>query len=666
MVPMLWRGNPTNETFRFGWIEFATHQVKKKSVYSENSLYSQYIGKKPMDKSNQKSPKIQENPPYNNVESSLQRLSPETQDKLQVLTVFHEGAQLGIWAGLLGVELETVKPLATALIEVGLGEFKGYGHLRLNPELLAYLRHKVNPSHQEALQAKWATAMTQLVSLLYEQQFQDAQLSSQLTQLELPNLLALLDWVQKNLTPKQVINLASSLEQLLTPINQPQALAQVISVREQAEQALKEWSGAQFEAERLKIEHLLDQDELQPAYTATQKLLQRCLAAGETAYPDAAYDTADAHFLLGRTLKRSGATETALQSLSEARQGFLRLAETGNQRAEQMASIVLTESGRCLIDMGQLEAAATAYQEAIQYAKKLGDNRQIAVNIFQFGTVCLLQQKYTSALEIYSNAKKIFEALGELNSVATVWHQIGILHRKTKQFEQAEQAYRQALAIHLQQQDKKAECDTLIELGNLYDEMERLEEAMSFYQQATKIHVELQEFIQEGHNRNNLANILIKLHRYDEARLELQRAIECKKPYGSIALPWTTWALLYELEQASHHPQAATAARQQAIHSFLEYRQAGGENLSGAGKLCAFMTQAMREGNIAEIEQTLHEHADWQIVPKLKAILRGERNPTLVDDPNLPYDLVVELKLLLETLPKQQGMIGKIKQWLGN
>ena len=77
---------------------------------------------------------------------------------------------------------------------------------------------------------------------------------------------------------------------------------------------------------------------------------------------------------------------------------------------------------------------------------------------------------------------------------------------------------------------------------------------------------------------HGLAGALIRLGRLDQARPELLRAIECKKPYGHAALPWTTWEILHNLEQATGHLREARAARQQAMDSFLAYRRAGGEN----------------------------------------------------------------------------------------
>ena len=46
----------------------------------------------------------------------------------------------------------------------------------------------------------------------------------------------------------------------------------------------------------------------------------------------------------------------------------------------------------------------------------------------------------------------------------------------------------------------------------------------------------------------------------------------------------------------------------------------------------------------------MFHHRPKLLISKLQAILRGERNPALADDPNLDYDDAVELQLLLENL----------------
>ena len=102
-----------------------------------------------------------------------------------------------------------------------------------------------------------------------------------------------------------------------------------------------------------------------------------------------------------------------------------------------------------------------------------------------------------------------------------------------------------------------------------------------------------------------MADTLIKLQRYDEARRELLRAIECKKPYGHAAEPWKTWAILYNLEQATGNTQAAAQARQQAIESYLAYRRAGGQSMTPGAQFCAMAAQAIEQGETTELEQEL-------------------------------------------------------------
>ena len=167
---------------------------------------------------------------------------------------------------------------------------------------------------------------------------------------------------------------------------------------------------------------------------------------------------------------------------------------------------------------------------------------------------------------------------------------------------------------------------------------------MSFYRQAADIYTQLNDKRYEGIARSNIANTLIKLKRYREARPELQRAIECKQAFGHAAEPWTTWTILYDLEQADGNPQAAQQARQQALQSYLAYRRDGGENHSGAGRLCLAVSQAMQQGETGEMEQLiaeLLERDDWQehknFLHKLQAILAGERNPALAEDESLNY-----------------------------
>ncbi|HJQ23752.1 MAG TPA: tetratricopeptide repeat protein [Blastocatellia bacterium] len=613
-----------------------------------------------MEELERKHPGERENSLYASVELSLRRLPPEMRQQIKALGVFHSGANLMVMPYVLGVNNETALDIGRALIEVGLAEEMPYGHLRLDPALPLYLLRDLGEAGQEAARSRWAEAMMELRQFLSQQQFQDAELSARLTLLELSNLMALLDWAEERATPEEVVNLAGHLEELLTRLGRPQALARATRAREKAALRLGQegsWSRAHFNAESSKIDRLLESGQLPAAYLAAQQLLERSLAAGEAAYPGAGYNIAMAQIRLGRVLKRSGAAEAALALLGEAQRRFQALADTGNTDTVGMASAAIAETADCLRNLGRLDEAAAAYQEAIAQFEKFDDRRGIAVGKGQLGTVRLLQGRYQEALAAYAEARSRFESLGEPGSVAVIWHQIGMVHREAEQFEQAESAYRQSLAIRVREKLVADEAASLGELGNLYSMMERLEEAVKCYRQAAVIYARLPDQRYEGIARSNLADILVKLARYDEARRELLRAIECKKPYGHAAESWKTWAILHNLEQTIGDHRAAAEARQRAIEAYLAYRHDGGQSYEWGAQACATVAAAIELGATTELAQELTKSLETEAVPrdqvmllKLQAILGGSRDPALADDPVLYYRDAVELSLLLGSL----------------
>ena len=600
---------------------------------------------------------------FASVELSLRRLPAATRARLPKLGVFQGGGNAYTISEVLGLDLKKgeVNELFSQLIEVGLAEMKEYGHLRLDPALgPALLRELGEPERQQA-QAAWVEAMVELTNFLYQQHFEDAQLAATLTLLELPNLLAALAALAASADPERVVEVATSLEPLLQTLGRPRALAQVVEVRERAAKKLGNWSHALFEAESAAIDRLLGDGRFQQAVEQAQRLLSRAQAAGEGAYPGAAYDLAMASARLGRALKMGGAAAAALAPVKDARERFGQLAAAGNKDAERMASVCLTEIGDCLMALGQLDEAAAAYEMRTREAAILNDLRGVATGKGQLGTVRLLQRRYPEALAAQSEARDSFEKLGEPAGVATAWHLIGVVHQEAGQPEAAERAYQQSLAIELQLGNRPGEALTLNQLGILYSAMGRLEEAVRFYRDSATVFAEVGDGKNEGFARNNVADKLVKLGRFTEARQELERAIECKRPFGHAALPWTTFDILHDLEVALGNGAAAAAARQQAEAAFLAYRLDGGENHTGPAQLVAAVGRAITAGQVGEMGAMLDQIGgqaglpQWAqvLIPALKKILAGSRDPALAADPALYYADAVELRLLLAGLSQK-------------
>jgi tetratricopeptide (TPR) repeat protein len=603
-------------------------------------------------------PEERERSLFASVELSLRRMSSKIREKIGPLGVFQGGGHIVNIGMVLELEEEERDLLVGELVQTGLGELMSYGFLRFHPGLCPYLRQGLGEVEVVESTARWAGSMKQMSDYLYEEFFKDAQLALNLTTLELPNLVHLLEHVRAQDEPETTVSLASNLEQLISYLGRPHLLSQVAAIREEEAKKLGDWSHTRFESSRMQIERLLGSGNFPQALHEAQALLDRCVQAGEGAYQVAAYDTAVAYFLLGRVLKMGGAADAALSPIDEARRRFQHLAERGNKSAARMASASLTEKGDCLLLIGRLDEAAAAYEAGIKIDEKRESFRDAAVGKGQLGTVRKDQGRYDDALNAYEEAREIFANLGEPASVAVAWHQTGMVYERARRFEAAEQAYRQSLAINVQQNNPAGEASSLGQLGNLYDKMGRFEDAVIFYRQAADKHIELNDLANEGRDHINIANSLIKLKRYAEARQEITRAIECDSHYGHAAEPWKTWSILCDLEHAGGNEEAAERARGEAIRLFLSYRLDGGENHNPGGRLCYEFLPAIQENKTEAMAALLAELANDPeidqelkvLIKKLQAILAGSRDQELAADPELHYTDAAEILFLLEKL----------------
>jgi tetratricopeptide (TPR) repeat protein len=156
----------------------------------------------------------------------------------------------------------------------------------------------------------------------------------------------MLEWMADNSASEEVVGLAHSVESLIAYLGTRQVLAKVDTIRENAARRLGEWGHAQFSAEYGTINQQIERGDLQATIERAQQLLERCIQAGEEAFPQAAYDIALAHHNLGRVHRMAGNAEVALESLSEAERRFQALASAGNTDAERMSCRCFSGSSR--------------------------------------------------------------------------------------------------------------------------------------------------------------------------------------------------------------------------------------------------------------------------------------------------------------------------------
>jgi tetratricopeptide (TPR) repeat protein len=523
---------------------------------------------------------------------SLRRLPEETRQLIRPLRVFQGGGSLGAIRLALRLDHDDVQRCAHALIGVGLAEYVDPAYLRFDPALIG---GDLTPEEHEAATRAWAAAVASEVIFLYNEQFRDADYSNRLALLELPNFLAALVYFANSEPAERVVHLATLLEQPISYVNRPKALARIVKIRSVASERLSGWSHARFEADRAAIERFIDQGRTAEAVQAAQRLHLQAEAAGDGAYAAAASDGAEAQWYLGQALRISGNAAAALPHLERARERFERLDRPSNR----MVGMALAETASCLIDLGRYDEAASILQETIAMAADRDDLRAVAVEKSQLATVRLLQRNYEDALRQYQETLEVFERRKEPHSVSVAWHQIGMVHQEEGKYKAAERAYQKALNIDIQTNDLSSQAKTLNQLGNLCLRSDRTEDAVRLYRQATEIDVSLGQLRNEGTDRNNIAIGLITLERYDEARRELERAIECNKPFGHVARPWVTLHLLSLLERAVGNEPAAVIVRDQAVTAYLSYRRDGGASEVDAAELIAQLKQDSNDAHAA-------------------------------------------------------------------
>jgi tetratricopeptide (TPR) repeat protein len=516
---------------------------------------------------------------------------------------------------------------------------------------------------REALDERWAASMYDFALWLCAQAKRDSVMCAAVTRRQLPNLMALLDRVERSGDAAATVTLASRLWELLRDKHLPRLLARVARVRDAATYGLADcWNDSRFQSERTRIEKLIEAGELNGAAAAARHLRDQMLEAGDSGYREADYGAATARWLLGRALRKAGQYQDAVIALDEARQCF-EVVETllPDRGAAQMAVVCFDDLGQCYESMGQLDKAAGLLEENARRAAQLGAQTDLAMTKVRLGQIRLRDRNYVDALAHLIEARDLFSQLNEPRLVATACFDIGSAYAGIDQHDAAEDAYQQSLSICVQIGDLRGQCGVLSSLGTLYGgPLGRPELGATYLRQAADRLGQLGDAIGEAGARNNLALAMRRLGRLDDARHEILRAIKCNEDAGPSSTPWIMLANLSEIEADAGDPAAAARALQKARESYLTYRQGGGETSDGDFRLAREVARGLMSGNAESPIRLLKEvsaHADLPaslrpFVAVLHSIVAGGRDPALSMLPDLFYTSSVEIQLLLEVLQK--------------
>jgi tetratricopeptide (TPR) repeat protein len=157
--------------------------------------------------------------------------------------------------------------------------------------------------------------------------------------------------------------------------------------------------------------------------------------------------------------------------------------------------------------MNQQDAAGSAIQEAVDYARSVGDlNREVDM-LLNLGEACVVAELYDQALSAYTSALEGAGRLDRVSDQAYLIGRIGVVLAELGRIEEAATHHKRAAKLARKQSLPELEGEQLIMLALAALEQRDREQALAHCQAAIEIYASAQLTEQEAHARKLLAEI---------------------------------------------------------------------------------------------------------------------------------------------------------------
>ncbi len=114
---------------------------------------------------------------------------------------------------------------------------------------------------------------------------------------------------------------------------------------------------------------------------------------------------------------------------------------------------------------GEDDEARQLYLDALELAKKEGDQMGIALTLYQLGYIAHHGGDLTSALDYYQQSRRIAEPMNDRTGLIALYPMIGLLYMQRQRFDLARPYLEQAVAFKRQTGDPSELADALYWLG---------------------------------------------------------------------------------------------------------------------------------------------------------------------------------------------------------
>ncbi len=345
---------------------------------------------------------------------------------------------------------------------------------------------------------------------------------------------------------------------------------------------------------------------------------------------------------LGRCFRKQGKIK---QAAAYYQQG-LEIAQQLKQDKEVQRQIgaLYSDLASALRDMGRYADAQAAYEQSLAIKQKNGDSRGEAVTQNQLSILALVQGKLTEAEQRSQDALTIFQRFHEPGGEAVSWHQLGRVYKAARQWETAELAYRKAANIFEAQGDLSNVAYSWSDLAAVMQMMGKLANAEAWYRKAIEGGQKTPDWLLTARALNNLAGLIQNQpDRLPESQKLAEQALAIKKTLDpATAEIWATYGILAQFFDKQGNAQEAKKNRRLAREAKANF---AGTRYELKQKYSQLILAVARGGNV---EAALQRYKGWEnLKTAIQQILAGERDVDKLCEP-LNYEEAPIITAILE------------------
>ena len=218
---------------------------------------------------------------------------------------------------------------------------------------------------------------------------------------------------------------------------------------------------------------------------------------------------------------------------------------TAKDANDDLVAQVLVRMGVTRQLLGDLEAAQSAFYEALAIRERLHDEMGLAEVLNNIGSIHQFQHSFAKAREYYDRSLHIRERLNQPREVAKAWNNFGALYEDQGMPDSAMLFHRRSLAIWQELDDPVWTGLSYLHIGNCHEKIGRIDSATIYLRQSAAL-------LKANNNRYllvlasaSLGNTLRSAGRRAEALEWCARALREAETLGTVPLQQKACECLY-------------------------------------------------------------------------------------------------------------------------